>query len=288
MTMNNEYHIVVANAVKAEAEAKGVNVEIQAGSEHASVEEQVAILENYISEGVDGIILVPASSDGLYNALKECKDAGIPVIILDTDISQETRNALDWDMPYYGTNNYNGAMLAGQYVAKNYSSGTKTAILTGVQGQTNAVDRYEGFIEGVGGENYLDIVATQTANWEVDQGYTATQNILTSNPDLQLIFCCNDGMAYGALSAVKEAGLEGKVDIIGYDGQSQALQNVKDGSFVLDIAQHPADMGKLGVDNMLVYFDGSEPEKTIDTGTGVIDTENVQAYMDDYMQYVAN
>jgi len=119
-------HIVVANAVKAEAEAKGVNVEIQAGSEHASVEEQVAILENYISEGVDGIILVPASSDGLYNALKECKDAGIPFIILDTDVSQETRGALDWDLPYYGTNNYNGAMLAGQYVAKNYASGTRT------------------------------------------------------------------------------------------------------------------------------------------------------------------
>lgn len=57
---------------------------------------------------------------------------------------------------------------------------------------------------------------------------------------------------------------------------------------MLDIAQHPADMGKLGVDNMLVYFDGSEPEKTIDTGTGVIDKENVQEYMDDYMQYVAN
>lgn len=286
MTMNNEYHIVVANAAKAEADAKGVKIEIQAGSEHASVEEQIAILENYISEGVDGIILVPTSSDGLYNPLKECKEAGIPVIILDTDVSDDIRTNLDWDLPYYGTNNFEGAKLAGEYVAKNYEKGTKTAILTGVEGQTNAVQRYEGFIEGVGGADYLDIVATQTANWEVDQGYTATQNILTANPDLKLIFCCNDGMAYGALSAVKEANLLGKVDIIGYDGQSQALKNVESGEFVLDIAQHPAEMGKLGVDNLLVAFDGGEPEKTIDTGCGIIDKSNVAEYMAEYMQYV--
>ena len=180
MTLNNEYHVVVANAAKAEAKEQGVNILIQAGSEHASVDEQINILENFIAQDVDGIILVPASSEGLYNPLKECKDAGIPVIILDTDISEQTRIDLDWDLPYYGTNNFNGAKLAGEWVAENYDEGTKTAILTGVEGQTNAVDRYEGFLAGVG-ETYLDVVATQTANWETDQGYTAVQNILTAN-----------------------------------------------------------------------------------------------------------
>ena len=285
MTMNNEYHIVVANAAKAEAEAKGVNILVQAGSEHASVEEQIAILENYISQGVDGIILVPTSSEGLYNPLKECKELGIPVIVLDTDVSEQIQKDLDWDLPYYGTNNFDGAKLAGEWVAANYEKGTKTAILTGVEGQTNAVDRYEGFLEGVGAD-YLDIVATQTANWEVDQATTAVQNILTANPDLQLIFCCNDGMAYGALAAVKEADLQGKIDIIGYDGQSQALEYVIDGQFVLDIAQHPAEMGRQGVDNLLKVFDGEEAEQYINTGTGVIDKTNAADYYEDYMQYV--
>lgn len=285
MTMNNEYHIVVANGAKAEAEAQGVNILIQAGSEHASVDEQIAILENYISEEVDGIILVPTSSDGLYNPLKECKEKGIPVIILDTDVSEQVQKDLDWDLPYFGTNNFDGAKLAGEWVAKNYEKGTKTAILTGVEGQTNAVDRYEGFLEGVGAD-YLDVVATQTANWETDQGYTAVQNILTANPDLKLVFCCNDGMAYGALAAVKDANLEGKVDIIGYDGQSQALQYVIDGSFVLDIAQHPADMGRLGVSEMMKILNGGAAEQYINTGTGVIDKTNAQEYYDDYMQYV--
>ena len=286
MTMNNEYHIVVANAAKAEADAKGVNILVQAGSEHASVEEQIAILENYISQGVDGIILVPTSSDGLYNPLKECKEAGIPVIVLDTDVSEQIQKDLDWDLPYYGTNNFDGAKLAGEWVAKNYAEGTKTAILKGVEGQTNAVDRYEGFLEGVGGADYLDIVAEQTANWEVDQAQVAVQNILTANPDLELIFCCNDGMAYGALAAVKDAGLQDQIDIIGYDGQSLALEYVISGEFVLDIAQHPAEMGRQGVDNLLAIFDGGAAEQYINTGTGVIDASNAQDYYDDYMQYV--
>lgn len=85
---------------------------------------------------------------------------------------------------------------------------------------------------------------------------------------------------------MKDAGLEGQVDIIGYDGQSQALEYVIDGSFVLDIAQHPAEMGRLGVQNLLKIFDGGEAELYINTGTGVIDQSNAQEYYEDYMQYV--
>ena len=93
-------------------------------------------------------------------------------------------------------------------------------------------------------------------------------------------------MAYGALAAIKDANLVGEVDIIGYDGQSQALEYVISGEFVLDIAQHPAEMGRLGVDNLLAIFDGGEAENYINTGTGVIDKTNAEEYYNDYMQYV--
>ena len=77
MTLNNEYHIIVANSVAQSGKALGMKVEIQAGAEHQSVEEQLTIIENFVSQGVDGIILVPAASEGLISALQECKDAGI-------------------------------------------------------------------------------------------------------------------------------------------------------------------------------------------------------------------
>ena len=93
-------------------------------------------------------------------------------------------------------------------------------------------------------------------------------------------------MAYGALAAVKDANLQDQVDIIGYDGQSQALQYVISGEFVLDIAQHPAEMGRQGVLNLLAVFDGGEAENYINTGTGVIDATNAEEYYNDYIQYV--
>ena len=169
MTLNNEYHITLANGAKVEAEAKGVKIEVQAGDQHASADAQLGIIENMIANKVDGILLVPSSSDGLESALTKCKEAGIPIINLDTKLTDESLANVGLDIPFYGTNNYEGAKLAGEYVAKNFEKGTKTAVLKGIEGQTNAADRYNGFIEGAG--DTVTVVAEQTANWEVDQGY---------------------------------------------------------------------------------------------------------------------
>ena len=182
---------------------------------------------------VDGILLVPSSSDGLESALTKCKEAGIPIINLDTKLTDESLANVGLDIPFYGTNNYEGAKLAGEYVAKNFEKGTKTAILKGIEGQTNAADRYNGFIEGAG--DTVTVVAEQTANWEVDQGYTAAQNIISANPDVELFFCCNDNMGIGALRAIKEANMQEQIQIIGFDAVSEALNLVENGEFLATV-----------------------------------------------------
>ena len=278
MTLNNEYHITLANGAKVEAEAKGVKIEVQAGDQHASADAQLGIIENMIANKVDGILLVPSSSDGLESALTKCKEAGIPIINLDTKLTDESLANVGLEIPFYGTNNYEGAKLAGEYVAKNFEKGTKTAVLKGIEGQTNAADRYNGFIEGAG--DTVTVVAEQTANWEVDQGYTAAQNIISANPDVELFFCCNDNMGIGALRAIKEANMQEQIQIIGFDAVSEALNLVENGEFLATVAQYPAEMGKLGVDNMLKIFDGGEAESYIDTGTKVITKDNVGEFKD--------
>lgn len=79
-------------------------------------------------------------------------------------------------MPFFGTDNYAGAKPAGEYVVKNMPKGTKAAILTGIAGQQNTVDRLNGFLDATKG--YVTVVAQQTANWDINQGYTAIANIL--------------------------------------------------------------------------------------------------------------
>ena len=99
MTLNNEYHITLANGAKVEAEAKGVKIEVQAGDQHASADAQLGIIENMIANKVDGILLVPSSSDGLESALTKCKEAGIPIINLDTKLTDESLANVGLDIP---------------------------------------------------------------------------------------------------------------------------------------------------------------------------------------------
>lgn len=282
MTLNNEYHIILANSVKKAADAAGVKVEIQAGSEHASAEEQLKIIENYIEEGVDGIILVPASSDGLVSALQDAKKAGIPVINLDTKLSDKTIEALDEDIPFYGTDNYKGGQLTGEFFAKKYPDGAKVAILRGVEGQTNDDDRYNGFLNKAGN---VDVVAEQHANWETDKAYTAVQNFIQSNPDLDAVYAENDLMGLGAYQAIDEAGLTDQIKIFSYDGVVAGLQAVKDGQFVSTCAQQPIEMGKLGVINMIKVFAGEDAEQYIDTGCNLVTSKNAAKVLKETKAY---
>lgn len=282
MTLNNEYHIILANSVKKSAEAAGINVKIQAGSEHASTEEQLKIIENYIQEGVDGIILVPASSEGLTSALQEAKKANIPVINLDTKLSEKTLKDLDETIPFYGTDNYKGGQKTGEFFAEQYPDGAKIAVLRGVEGQTNDDDRYNGFLDKAGN---VTIVGEQHANWETDKAYTAVQNIIHANPDLEAVYAENDLMGLGAYQAVSEAGLEKQVKIFSYDGVVAGLEAVRDGHFVSTCAQQPIEMGKLGVINMAKIFAGEEVESYIDTGCELVVKDNVEKVLKETKSY---
>ncbi|MDR3211329.1 MAG: sugar ABC transporter substrate-binding protein [Planctomycetota bacterium] len=282
MTLNNEYHITLANGAKAKAKELGVGIDVQAGDQHASAAAQLVIIENFLSNQVDGLIIVPSASEGLETALAKAKEQGVVVINADTLINREVaaRAGLP-NIPFYGTNNFEGAKLAGQYVREKFPKGSQTAILTGIEGHQNAADRRNGFIEGAG--DAIQVVAEQTANWEVDQGYTAAQNIISAHPDLKLIFASNDNMGIGALRAVEEAGLKDKIAIVGFDAVSEALELVANGDFLATVAQYPSKMGELAVENIVKAIRGEPYADYIDTGVKVI----LKANVDEHKAYLA-
>lgn len=283
MTLNNEYFITMVNGAKQKAAELGVELDVQAADSHASAAAQLTIVENMITSGVDGICIVPSSSEGLETALQKIKEAGIPIINLDTKIDQLILDVVGMEVPFYGTDNYAGAKSAGEFVVANMPEGVETAILTGIEGQQNASDRRDGFYDAAG--SHIKVVAEQSANWEVDLGYTATQNILTANPNLGLIFASNDNMAIGALRAVEEADLKDQVKIIGFDAITEALNLVDSGELYGTVAQYPAEMGKLGVENIVKLIKGEEAETSIDTGAKLITAENVKEHMEYVQQY---
>jgi ribose transport system substrate-binding protein len=274
MTMNNEYFVTMVNAAKIEAEKQGVDLLVQAGERHGSADEQLRIIEDMITREVDAICVVPSSSTGLISAIKKAQKAGIPVVNLDTRIDPAAvKEAGLKPVPYIGTNNYDGAKMGGQYALDNLKiDGLEVAILTGISGQQNAADRRNGFVDATKGK--VKVVAEQTANWEVEQGFNVFQNILQANPNIGFVFASNDNMGLGAIRACKAAGRK-DIKVLGYDAVSGALQSVKEGEMVGTVAQFPAEMGIQGVQAALKMISGEKVPEVIFTKTEVIDSNNV-------------
>jgi ribose transport system substrate-binding protein len=277
MTMNNEYFITMVKAAGQEAAKSGSKLIVQAGDSHSDADSQLTIIENMIQRKVDAICIVPSSSSSLMVALKQAEKAGIPVINLDTKIDAKlVADAGLKPVPFIGTNNYDGAVKGGAYALKNFGiAGKKVAILTGISGQQNAADRRNGFVDGAKG---IKIIAEQTANWEIDQGFNVAQNILQANPDIAFISCGNDNMALGALRAVKEAGMSDKVRVMGFDAISSALDAIEQGTLAATVAQYPAEMGILGVQMAQKLASGQKGDLMTSTKTEIIDKSNVAAF----------
>ena len=102
----------------------------------------------------------------------------------------------------------------------------------------------------------ISIVASQTANWERDQAFNVTQNMLQSHSDLQAIFAANDMMALGAVEAIAAAGRTGDVLVVGFDALDEARQAIREGRMAATIAQHPRDMGRLAIESAWSILQG--------------------------------
>jgi ribose transport system substrate-binding protein len=278
MTLENEYFITMVNAAQIEAQEQGASLLVQAGTTHGSVEEQLQIIEDMIARNVDAICVVPSSSTGLISAIKKAEAAGIPVINLDTKIDADAvKNAGLEPVPYIGTNNYDGAHMGGEYALENLDIlNTEVAILTGISGQQNAADRRNGFVDATEGK--VTVVAEQTANWEVEQGYNVFQNILQANPEVSFVFASNDNMGLGALRAIQEAEKTDQIKVMGYDAVGGALDSIAEGEMSATVAQFPAEIGIKGVQAAMTLIEGgSVPEVTF-TKTEVIDKTNVESF----------
>jgi ribose transport system substrate-binding protein len=277
MTMNNEYFITMVNAAEKEAAKIGAKLIVQAGDSHSSADAQLMIIENMIQRKVNAICIVPSSSSSLMVALKKAQEAGIPVINLDTKIDAALVKASGLKpVPFIGTDNYDGAVNGGKYALETFKlAGKEVAILTGIAGQQNAADRRNGFVDGAKG---IKIISEQTANWEIEQGFSVAQNILQANPNLAFFACGNDNMALGAARAIKEEGKEGKVLVLGFDAISSALDAVESGALVGTVAQFPAEMGILGVQAAQKLVAGQAVELVTYTKTEVITKANVAEF----------
>lgn len=262
-TLNNPFFVSMAEGAQAKAKELGVEVTVvDAGNDPAK---QTSDIEDLISRGVKVLIVNPEDSAAVAPVVQDAKDAGIKVIAVDRYVE-----GVDTDT-FIGTDNVRAGEVAGKYLVDVVGEGAKIAILQGILGASSSIDRHQGFLNAVEGK--LDIVATQTANFDRAEGLTVTEDILQAHPDIVAILSANDEMALGAIEAVSASGKVPGKDILitGFDATADAKEAVKDGTMLCTIEQQPVTMGEKAVESAVKFMKGEPVDKNIPIDIILID-----------------
>ena len=263
-TLNNPFFIDMKKGAEDTAARLGATLIVQAAEREVDVDKQMQIIENLIQSKVSALCVTPSGSKEVVPAIVKANRAAIPVVIVDTRVdSQALKQAGGQVAGFIGSDNFEGGKLAGEFIVKRLGGKGKVAILEGIPGHETGDSRLKGFHSALEGHPEVQVVASQTANWERDQGYNVFQNILQSHPDVQALFACSDLMALGAVEAIASAKKTGTIVVVGFDAFSEAREAVQKGTMDATIAQSPYEMGSRAVENAYRVLKGEKVEEDI-------------------------
>ena len=245
----------------------------------SNVAEEINIVESAIDRGVKAIVLAPSDTTALVAPVQAAKAAGIPVIIIDSALSGDASNYT----AFLATDNKAAGEACAKTMidlikAKTGSDTGKIAIMSYVKGVGSEVGRVGGFTDYITKNSHLTIVTTQYSNADMPTALNQTTNVLQSNPDLVGIFGANEPTAIGMGSAIKTAGLSGKIVAVGFDGAEQLQAFIKDGTLQAIAVQSSYNLGYLGVKDAYDVAIGKKTvPATVDTGFLMVTKDNIDS-----------
>ncbi|HAJ34761.1 MAG TPA: sugar ABC transporter substrate-binding protein [Chloroflexi bacterium] len=246
-TLTNPFFIEMEKGARRAQEELGVELVVKTGAQETSIEQQIAIVEEMITAGMDAIVIAPGSSTELIPVLKKAQDAGIVVINIDNrlDAALSAKMGLA-NVPFISVDNEQGAYLSAKCIVDRLKGPADVAILEGIREAKNAQDRKAGAERAFAEAPQLTVVASETAHWKIDEGYTVTKRILEQHPTVKAIFAANDMMGLGAIKYLDESGRQ-DVLVAAYDALAEALAMVETGKMLCTIDQQAAEQGYLGI-----------------------------------------
>jgi len=271
----------VIEGARAAAKELGIETVVNAARDENAFTEQIQIVEAMITQEVDGIVLAPLNADTLVPVVEKAVKAGIPVVIIDSGINT------DKIVSFIATDNYQGGVMGAERLAKAIGDEGDVALVMNIQGSASTEDRERGFLEAIAKHPKIKVVAKQYAKGDPAKGNRVVTEILTANENLKGIFAVNEPGAEGALLAVKNKGLTGKVKIVGFDASEILISGIRDGSLDATIVQAPFDMGYRGVKTLADHLNGKTVEPVQKTPIVLVtkdnlDTPEVQKHLSAY------
>ena len=259
LTLSNPFFKVIGDHIKAEAKKNGYETTMV--DPDMDVKKQSDQIDDFIAKNVTAIVLVPCDRLSVGPAVKAANKAGIPVFTVDAKCAAEGAKIEG----HVGTDNFQGGELAGKAMIDALGEKGGKVLILDFKKANSCVLRVGGFKKVIDAHNKdvagkIEVVSELDGNGERTKGYQSTADALQAHADLDAIFAINDPSALGAYTAVKEAKREDKIKIIGFDGQLDGKQAIKDGKIYGDPIQHPDKMGKQIVQLIMKYQAGEKFE----------------------------
>jgi len=271
-TDTNPFFVKMREGASAKAKEMGIDLNSYAGKVDGDNETQVAAIETCIANGVKGILITPSDTSAIVPSVQQARDAGILVIALDTPL-----DPIDAADMTFATDNFKAGELIGQWAKAKLgddAAEAKIAMLDLLISQpTVGVLRDQGFLTGFGidiadpnkwgDEDDPRIVGHDVTAGNQEGGRTAMENLLATDPFINLVYTINEPAAAGAYEALKSLGREGDVTIVSIDGGCPGVENVKSGVIGATSQQYPLDMATKGIEAIAAYAkDGTKPQAT--------------------------
>jgi len=268
-TLNNPFFVTLRNGAQDAANEEGAELIVTDAQNDAATQQDD--VQNFVTQQVDAILVNPVDTEAIVPAIQAANQANIPVLCLDRGASGGEIATL------IASDNVEGGRIAARELIELVGSGP-VAQLEGIPGTSAARDRGQGFAEVINAQDEIELVASQTANFDRAEGLNVTENILQANPGIKGIFAQNDEMALGAVRALGDrAGSE--VKIVGFDAVEDALNAIQDGRMNATVAQQPDRIGTLGVENAMKVIEGESVEKNISVPVELVTEENVSGFL---------
>jgi ribose transport system substrate-binding protein len=251
----------------------GLTASLFGPTSETDVNQQVQLVENSISRGVDGIVLAPNSSSALNNAIDRARKAKIKVIVADTQVTTPIEG-------FIGTDNTKAAEQAGARLCKLTQEAGKTTgdvlIESSVAGVQVLKDRDTGFRDGLAaGCPNLKVIEPRYNNNDINTAASQVNDAITANPNLVGIFAANNTSGNGAARAIKDNKASERIPLVAFDTDPQEVAALSDGSIDALVVQNPYFFGYQGVVEAGMAAVGTVPPPNLDPGAVVADKANM-------------
>jgi ribose transport system substrate-binding protein len=235
--------------------------------------QQIAIVEQFVNEGVSGIALAPLDNAALVRPVIAAKNKKIPVVIYDSGLNGEPGKDF---VSYIATNNKKGGELGGEHLAALLKGKGKVVLLRYMVGSASTMEREAGFLEAIGAHRGIQLtVNNRYAGATAGEAKNASMNLIDKLREADGIFCVNESSTFGMLLTLRQNNLAGKIRFVGFDTSPPLIEALEQGEIDALVAQDPTRMGYESVVTLVRHLKGEATSPVVDTGVRLITRENL-------------